>query len=252
MSTASARNTVKPKQNWTSTSQVVQIHAGGERHEHKGSNLERSCCEVQHHYINHTIGVFLTPASSWRGDRTTLICAPWPRLLLRRGSEGVSYWWSHRGRSGCRHIHSSPVQLESCFQVFLEGPGAARWVLEYLVLVIISLQTLAPLGTSDISFTLIDFSLPEVIDWQWSWKQEEVQYCLLLQDFKLKLHLLNESPRVVYHEELVFYRSLSDVVKATVIHRQSKSSDRSAKLHERVKPHFSVFFFRLSVDLDVA
>lgn len=209
MSTASARNTVKPKQNWTSTSQVVQIRAGGERHEHKGSNLEHSCCEVQHHYINHTIGVFLTPASSWRGDRTTLICAPWPRLLLRRGSEGVSYWWSHRGRSGCRHIHSSPVQLESCFQVFLEGPGAARWVLEYLVLVIISLQTLAPLGTSDISFTLIDFSLPEVIDWQWSWKQEEVQYCLLLQDFKLKLHVLNESPRVVHHEELVFYCSLS-------------------------------------------
>lgn len=82
-----------------------------------------------------------------------------------------------------------------------------------------------------------------------------MQYCLLLQDFKLKLHVLNESPRVVYHEELVFialYRSLSDVVKATVIHRQSKSSDRSAKLHERVKPHFSVFFFRLSVDLDVA
>lgn len=28
----------------------------------------------------------------------------------------------------------------------------------------LSLQTLAPLGTSDISFTLIDFSLPEVID----------------------------------------------------------------------------------------
>lgn len=32
------------------------------------------------------------------------------------------------------------------------------------MLVIISLQTLAPLETSDISFTLIDFSLPEVID----------------------------------------------------------------------------------------
>lgn len=58
----------------------------------------------------------------------------------------------------------SLVQLESCFQVFLEGPGAARCVLEYLMLVIISLQTLAPLGTSDTSFTLIDLSLPEVID----------------------------------------------------------------------------------------
>lgn len=165
------------------------------------------------YFKNKVAGVFLTPASSWRGARVTLICAPWPRLLPRRGSEGVSYWWSHRGRSGCRHIHSSLVQLESCFQVFLEGPGAARCVLEYLMLVIISLQTLAPLGTSDTSFTLIDFSLPEVIDWQWSWKQEEVQYCLLLQDFKLKLHVLNESPRVVYHEELVFYCSLSLIIR---------------------------------------
>lgn len=245
MSTASARNTVKPKQNWTSTSQVVQIRAGGERHEHKGSNLEHSCCEVQHHYINHTIGVFLTPASSWRGDRTTLICAPWPRLLLRRGSEGVSYWWSHRGRSGCRHIHSSPVQLESCFQVFLEGPGAARWVLEYLVLVIISLQTLAPLGTSDISFTLIDFSLPEVIDWQWSWKQEEVQYCLLLQDFKLKLHVLNESPRVVYHEELVFYCSLSLIIRRREGHSDPSTIKKEVMVisqREKAGKHFPGYF----------
>lgn len=49
-----------------------------------------------------------------------------------------------------------------------------------------------------------------------------MQYCLLLQDFKLKLHVLNESPRVVYHEELVFYCSLS-----LIISRREGHSDPS-------------------------